>query len=117
VRLALSDKLIAGAYAADRSYMLQTVPRIISVEHRGGRTLVAVALLTVSAPPSYQSFLFVRRRGQFRIMYDTFLEAALASYGQQLEQEKINPLATKPAAGAVAAGVRLARRFREVYLR
>jgi hypothetical protein len=96
--------------------MLETLPRIMSVEHRGTRTLVSVALFTVSAPPSYQSFIFVRRGGQLRVMYDTFLENALAGYGQQLEQEKINPLAKKPAARAVVAGSRLARRFREIYL-
>jgi hypothetical protein len=117
VRRELGDELIAGTYAANRPYIVLTMPRITSVDGRGDRFLVTVDLLARDDPVRHDSFLFVRRGRALRVAYDTFLISTVGGYAQQLVQERINPNARRPSPRAVAAGTETPRRYRGIYFR
>jgi hypothetical protein len=116
VRRALGDEMIAGAYASNRPYIVATLPRIMSVDRRNGRTLITVDLFARDDPVRHDSFLLARRGRAFRVVYDTFLLGTVGAYAQQLVQERIDPNARTPSPRAVAAGTQTLRRFRGLYL-
>jgi hypothetical protein len=114
VRRAVGDRLILGAYATQREQMLASRPRIAYVRRTSVGTLVGLSVYRRGAVPLRDSFLFRRRNGKWRILYDTILERTFNSYQQFTDSA--DP-AQKPTRKAVLAGKAAADRLRRGHLR
>lgn len=103
----VNERDLAGAYALQRPALVTVLPRIVAVRKTASGRLVAVRFGSTAGPPSEDSFLVRRRRGQWRIVYDSLLDRALA----QFVQTRVDPSPT-PSARARRAGLAAAERFR-----
>jgi hypothetical protein len=117
---AVGAENIAGIYLANRDYLASALPRIDTIKPVGPRrVIVAVQLLTVENPPRAESFLLAREKGEWQIVYDSFVEGSLAGYVQGEVQTARHPLAADDAApdrAAVAAGRAAAAKYRRLSL-
>ena len=116
VRHSVTPSAIMAAYSDQRSFMLASLPRITSVSTTSLGTLVTVELLTATANPQPASYLLERSGKQWVVLYDTFLEQAIAAYAQSEAQEATNASATQPSPKAVAAGAQAASAFRSAVI-
>lgn len=104
---------VLGAYAAIRQSVLQTRPRIVSVQQGNGVTTVLLEVLSRTSTPARHSFALERVDGKWLIENDTLLEGALPGYVQSITQR--TPVGAKPDAAAVRAGLNAAATYRGAF--
>jgi len=106
VRRAVPGSLIASAYSFQRLTLAGARPRIVFDRPSGRGRFVGVEMLSKTAPPVRDSFLLRRRRGQWLVAYDTFLDRSLLAYinsreGGESKSDRAKRLARKRASQVV----------------
>jgi hypothetical protein len=105
-------KAIAGAYAQQRTTMIDARPEFALGASNANGALVTVLLSSTGDPPRPESYLLRRRGASWRIVYDSFLEPALAAY---ITSDRQTSDGQDPASAA-RSGAQAAKRYRELYI-
>jgi hypothetical protein len=100
---------LIGSYAAARPGLVTVSPRLVAVRSTSAGAFVALDFLAKDRPPTHDSFVLRRRRGQWRVLFDTVLERSLAIYAQY--RTSSDP--TQPPDGrSIRAAARAVERYR-----
>jgi len=113
---AIGSLNLSGAWLANRTMLLSVTPHITGTRVTRAGTVVLVQLLSQTAAPQPESFLFAHRGAAWRLAYDSLTDAFLASFVQSVVQSAKDPTGTAALPAAVAAGQRADREYRRLTL-
>lgn len=112
-RRALGSGRIASAYSLARPETLAVSPRVVGTRRADRGTLVFVDMYSKEAAPSHESFLLVRRKGEWRVLHDSFLERNVVPVVRSEVQLRVAPRAKETIGEAERAGAEAASRYRK----
>jgi hypothetical protein len=113
---AIGHSSAVGAYASQRLGMLDSHPKVRSVTRNPAGTLVKVDMLTISGAPRREFFLLRRQGAGWRIVYDSFLDSALATYVEAQMRPGTAPPNAAASRDAIAARIDAVNRYRSTLL-
>lgn len=109
IRNDLGVARVAEALRSQAPYFRSTKPAIVAVtKSRDGETVVRYLANDRSGNAVTRAVAWHRLRGEWAILFDSFLPEALQSGALAKEQARIDPTARTPSANAIAAGRRAA---------
>ena len=100
---------LAETLKAQASYFRTAKPRVLRSTSDRGLTTVQYVIADSQGAEVPRSVMFRRAGNQWEIVYDSFLDQALASYVQARTQAEIDPTADEPSTRAQRAGQNAAR--------
>jgi len=103
LRTYIGDDLLLPALEGQAGIFLSNRPVISQVEHLNGETLVKYILRDTGKNETTRSMAWRRVQGKWRIVYDAFLDRALAESRQLEVQAQVDPVAQKPSPEALRA--------------
>ena len=110
----IGDDRLLRALAGQVGVFQSNRPIISSVARVNGDLLLKYLLRDTSTNETPRSLAWRRIGGNWRVVYDGFLDDALGEAGQLEVQTRIDPTAQKPSTEALRAGAR-ARRLQSQY--
>jgi hypothetical protein len=105
---------LAGAYSLQRSYLAAARPELVDESESDGFAFVTLRALRADDKPQSLGFTLRRTGGEWRVVFDTLLESALATYVQY--RNTPDPNSRNVPVAAVRAGIEAARKYRLAHL-
>jgi len=112
-RRVVGDSDIAGVYAQQRSTLARSLLQVREIRDSRAGTSIALSVLSTDRPPSYETYLLRRRRGQWLVIHDTVLERGLVPY---VQSRRLGAPGGRGEARALSAGTAASRRYRDLFL-
>lgn len=112
---AVGTENVAGAYAGQRGFLVASNPNVLEEVEGPSGTVVNIEALRQNQIPVEYSFTLREQDGEWRIVFDTLLESALASYIQTENTPDPDAVAADVPAAAKKAGRKAAAQYRVAF--
>ena len=114
---AISESDVLGALSLAAPTVSISSVRQIHRERNGARVALTVDAEVAGQAPTSSSYILLRRRRHWSVVYDSILNQSIAAFVQNRVQQSIDPRAKTPSPVAVSAGAAASGRFQRAAIR